>query len=124
MAFIAKQRVDGVTGEDVVGNVEGRVAIILDDMISTGSTLCRAARACRKRGATEVHAAATHGLFVGGAPELMAEPSLTQLAVTDSVAPFPDVPEGRLVTLGIAPLLAGAVERLHDDRSIVELLEG
>jgi ribose-phosphate pyrophosphokinase len=124
MAFIAKQRVDGVTGEEVVGNVDGRAAIILDDMISTGSTLCRAVRACRNRGATEVHAAATHGLFVGGAPELMAEPSLTQLVVTDSVAPFPDVPGGRLVTVEIAPLLAGAVERLHDDRSIVELLEG
>lgn len=123
MAFIAKQRLDGIAGEEVVGDVEGRVAIILDDLIGTGSTLCRAARACRGQGAAEVHAAATHGLFVGGAPELMAEPSLTQLTVTDSVAPFPVDPGQRLATVEIAPLLAAAVERLHDDESISELLE-
>ncbi|HEX6863944.1 MAG TPA: ribose-phosphate diphosphokinase [Thermoanaerobaculia bacterium] len=123
IAFIAKQRLDGLTGDEVVGDVDGRVAIILDDLISTGSTLSRAALACREQGAEEVHAAATHGLFVGGAPELMAEPSLTQLTVTDSVAPFPVEAGGRLVTLEIAPLLASAIERLHDDESISELLE-
>lgn len=123
IAFIAKQRLDGLAGAEVVGDVEGRVAIILDDLISTGSTLSRAARACREQGAEEVHAAATHGLFVGGAPELMAEPSLTQLTVTDSAAPFPVDAGGRLATVGIAPLLASAIERLHDDESITELLE-
>lgn len=123
MAFIAKQRLDGLSGDEVVGEVEGRVAIILDDLISTGGTLCRAARACRERGAAEVHAAATHGLFVGGAPELMAEPSLTRLTVTDSVAPFPVAPGERLATVGIAPLLAAAIERLHDDEPLSELQE-
>lgn len=123
MAFIAKRRLDGLEGHEVVGDVEGRVAILLDDLISTGSTLCRAARACRDQGAAEVHAAATHGLFVGGAPELMAEPSLARLTVTDSVAPFPIEPGERLATVGIAPLLAAAIERLHDDESLAELLD-
>lgn len=123
IAFLAKRRLNGVTGEEIVGDVEGRVVVILDDLISTGSTLCRAARACRKRGAVEVHAAATHGLFVGGAPELMAEPSLTQLTVTDSVSPLPVAPGERVVALGCAQLLASAIERLHDGGSITQLLD-
>ena len=128
IAFLEKQRSEGVvSGEAVVGEVAGRTAVILDDLIATGTTLCRAARACRERGAVEVHAAATHGLFMGGAPELMAEPSLARIVVTDSVPPFrldPARARERLVVLEVAPLLAAAIERLHDDGSIVELVEG
>jgi ribose-phosphate pyrophosphokinase len=128
MVFLEKQRSEGVvSGEAVVGEVAGRTAVILDDLISTGTTLCRAARACRERGAADVYAAATHGLFMGGAPGLMAEPSLARIVVTDSVPPFrldPERARERLVVLEIAPLLAAAIERLHDDGSIVELVEG
>jgi ribose-phosphate pyrophosphokinase len=127
MVFLEKQRSEGVVrGEAVVGVVAGRTAVILDDLIATGTTLCRAARACSERGAVEVHAAATHGLFMGGAPELMAEPSLARIVVTDSVPPFrldPARARERVVVLEVAPLLAAAIERLHDDGSIVELVE-
>jgi ribose-phosphate pyrophosphokinase len=127
MVFLEKQRSEGrVTGEAVVGEVAGRSLVILDDLISTGTTLRRAARACRERGAAAVWAAATHPLFVGGAPELFEEESLQGIVVTDSVAPArldPEPAPGRLVVLEVAPLLASAIERLHDDGSIVELLE-
>jgi ribose-phosphate pyrophosphokinase len=126
--FLAKLRSAGVvSGEAVVGEVAGRVAVVLDDLIATGTTLIRAARACRERGAAEVHAAATHGLFLGGARELLSEPALRQVVVTGSVPPLrvdPELARGKLVVLDLAPLLAAAIERLHDDGSIVELLEG
>ena len=128
MVFLEKLRSAGVvSGEAVVGEVEGRVAVVFDDLIATGTTLVRAARACRERGACEVHAAATHGLFMGGARELLSEPSLTRVVVTDSVPPVrldAELARGKLVVLEVAPLLAAAIERLHDDGSIVELLEG
>lgn len=127
MAFLEKQRSAGVvSGEAMVGDVAGRAVVIVDDLISTGTTLRRAVRACRERGATAVYAAATHGLFVGGAAELLAEPGLDKLVVTDSVPPFrldPGVVRQKLVVLPLAPLLAAAIERLHDDGSLVALLE-
>jgi ribose-phosphate pyrophosphokinase len=126
LAFLEKQRSAGVVGgEAVVGEVAGRAVVVLDDLVSTGTTLCRAARACRERGAAAVYAAATHGLFVGGAPELWAEPGLAQVVVTDGVPPFrvdPARAGEKLVVLEIAPLLAAAIERLHGGGSIVELL--
>jgi ribose-phosphate pyrophosphokinase len=111
----------------LVGDVAGRVALIVDDLISTGGTIQRAARACRAAGARAVHAAATHGLFVGQAREvLFDDPALGQVAVTNSVPPFrlgrerlPD----QLVVLDVAPLFAEAIRRLHTGGSIVDLLE-
>lgn len=126
MIFIEKQRVDDVVTGRAVGDVRGRVAVILDDLISTGATLRHAAHACREQGAAAVYAAATHGLFVGGARELLASPELARVVVTDSVPPF-RVALGpareKVVVLDVAPLLAAAIERLHDDGSLVELLE-
>lgn len=128
MVFMEKKRSAGVvSGEAVVGDVAGRSVVIFDDLVSTGTTMCRAARACRERGATEVHAAASHGLFMGGASALMAEPGLGKVVVTDSVPPFridPGLIGKKVVVLSVAPLLAAAIERLHDDGSIVELMEG
>jgi ribose-phosphate pyrophosphokinase len=127
-AFVEKYRARGVvSGEMLVGDVAGRVALIVDDLISTGGTIQRAARACRAAGARAVHAAATHGLFVGQAREvLFDDPALGQVAVTNSVPPFrlgrerlPD----QLVVLDVAPLFAEAIRRLHTGGSIVDLLE-
>lgn len=126
MVFLEKQRSEGVvSGEAVVGDVAGRTVVIVDDLVSTGTTLVRAARACRERGAVAVYAAATHGLFMGGAPELFAEPGIERIVVTDSVPPFRVDPSAaaRLAVLDLAPLLAAAVERLHGDGSLVELVE-
>jgi ribose-phosphate pyrophosphokinase len=127
LAFVEKHRSGGVVrGEALVGEVEGRTAIILDDMISTGGTIVRAARACRARGAARVFAAATHGLFMDGAKELVAETAVEKILVTDSVPPFrldPASLEARIEILGIAPLMAEAIGRIHGGGSLVDLLE-
>ncbi|HUY03260.1 MAG TPA: ribose-phosphate pyrophosphokinase [Rhodocyclaceae bacterium] len=127
IAFMEKQRSKGVvTGDALVGKVAGRTAIIIDDLISTGTTMARAANACREQGATKVYAAATHGIFVGEAPSILAAPALEAVVVTDSIPPFrldPGQIGAKLVVLDSAALFAEAIRRIHGGGSITELLE-
>jgi ribose-phosphate pyrophosphokinase len=122
-----KRRSEGVvSGEAVVGEVGGMTAIIVDDLISGGTTLARAAAACKALGAKRVIAAASHGLFIGAAADVLADPALEKLLVTDSVPPFrlpPALLETRVEVLDSAPLFAEAIRRLHEGGSLVELLQ-
>jgi ribose-phosphate pyrophosphokinase len=125
-AFAEKYRSAGVvTGDMVVGDVQGRVAIVLDDLISTGGTIARTVAACRKLGATAVHAAASHGLFVGDAAQVLAEPALASIVVTDSVPAF-RLPAGpvreKLVVLPTTVLFAEVIACLAGEGSITQLL--
>jgi ribose-phosphate pyrophosphokinase len=126
-AFMEKYRSRGVvSGEAFVGNVSGSTAIVIDDLISTGTTMLRAARACRERGATAVHAVATHGLFVGDAAAMVADAAFDRIVVTDTVPAFrlpADLAEKRLTVLGAAPLFAEAIHRIHTGGSLVELMD-
>lgn len=126
-AFAEKHRSEGVVrGELIVGDVQGRCAIIIDDLISTGGTIARTVKACRELGATAVYAAASHGLFVGDAGRLLADEGLTGLVVTDSVPPL-RLGEGtawrKLVLLSSANLFGDAIQRIHGGGSITQLLE-
>jgi ribose-phosphate pyrophosphokinase len=119
-AFVEKRRSGGVvTGELLVGEVDDRVAIIFDDLISTGGTLQRAARKCRQAGATRIFAAATHGLFMGQAPSVLADPVFEGIAVTDTVHSVAAA-EGRLpqaiVCLDSSRLVADAIIAAHSGR--------
>ena len=114
-----------VSGDLFVGEVAGTTALIVDDLISTGGTLLRAARSARAAGAKRVLALVTHGLFMPGAAEVIADPALDQVIVTDAVPPFRlDHPERnkKLTVLPSAPLLAEAIKRLHANRSLTDLL--
>jgi ribose-phosphate pyrophosphokinase len=126
-AFMEKHRSRGVvTGEHMVGDVNNKSAIIIDDLISTGTTLSRAAQACRNSGARRVYAAAAHGLFVGGAEVLFTDVSIDHVVVTDTVPPFrlsPQAIKDRLTVVGAAGLFAEAIRRIHEGGSIVDLLE-
>jgi ribose-phosphate pyrophosphokinase len=121
-----KHRSAGVVSGDLfVGDVAGTTALIVDDLISTGNTLLRAARSARKAGAKRVIALVTHGLFMQGAAEVIADPAVDQLVVTDAVPLFRlDHPEKnkKLVILPAALLLAETIRRLHEDRSLTDLL--
>ena len=127
-AFMEKQRSGGVvSGETLVGAVEGRTVIVIDDLISTGTTLLRAAQACRKLGARKVFAAATHGIFVGDSNRVLAEPAVDEILVTNTVPPFrldPKLLEEKVRVLDAAELFAEAITRIHGGGSLVELLEG
>lgn len=126
-AFMEKRRSEGVvSGEAVVGEVGGATAIIVDDLISSGTTLARAAAACSAKGARRVFAAATHGLFVGAADKVLAESALEKVLVTDSVPPLrlpPGLLDGRVAVLETAPLFAETISRLHHGGSLVDLLQ-
>jgi ribose-phosphate pyrophosphokinase len=125
-AFMEKQRSAGVvSGEALVGDVKGKAAIIIDDMISTGGTILRTAHACRRQGAQSIHAAASHGIFVGKAGQVVADPALDSLAVTDTLPPFrldPELVRSRLTVLNVAPLFAEAIRHIHISGSTVEFL--
>jgi ribose-phosphate pyrophosphokinase len=127
-AFMEKRRSAGVvSGSLLVGEVEGATALVVDDMISSGGTMLRAALALREHGARKVIALAGHGLFTGGAAEVLERPEVDRWLVTDSVPPFrlpPDLAARRVEIVSSAPLLAEAIRRLHEDGSLVELLEG
>ena len=116
-AFVEKRRSGGVvTGELLVGEVQDRAVIILDDLISSGTTLQRAARSCRQAGATRIFAAATHGLFMGEAPAVLADPLFESVTVTDTVRSVAAI-ERRLpnsiVHLDSARLVADAIIAAH-----------
>jgi ribose-phosphate pyrophosphokinase len=126
LAFMEKTRSAGVVaGETVVGDVGGATVVILDDLISTGTTMVRAAGACRELGAQRVLAAATHGLFVGDAEKVIGAGALEKVVITASVPPFrldPQLLRSKVVVLEAAPLFAEAIGRIHAGGSIVELL--
>lgn len=125
-AFAEKHRSGGVVSGDLfVGDVDGATCIIVDDLISTGSTLVRAARAARGRGARRVVACVAHGLFMPGAETALADPAIDRIFVTDIVPPF-RLPAGavrdKLEIVPAAPLLAEAIRRLHEDKALNDLL--
>jgi ribose-phosphate pyrophosphokinase len=125
-AFVEKARARGVLSLGrLVGDTEGAAAVIVDDMIGSGSTIVHAARACRENGALRVYACASHGLFVGKASELLADEALDRIVVTDTVPPFrldAALRESRLEVLSSAGLFAQAIRRMHDGGSLVDLL--
>ncbi|MCW5744859.1 MAG: ribose-phosphate pyrophosphokinase [Alphaproteobacteria bacterium] len=125
-AFADKHRSAGVVSGDLfVGDVAGATALVVDDLISTGGTLARAARAARQAGARRVIALVAHGLFMAGAAEALADSALDQVVVTDSVPPFrlgPGAARDKLLILPAAPLLAETIARLRDGRPLSDLL--
>jgi ribose-phosphate pyrophosphokinase len=126
-AFVEKYRsADVVSGDALIGEVAGKHAIVIDDLVSSGTTLARAARLCKSRGAVKVSAAATHGLFTANANDVLEEAPLDHLVVTNAVPAFrlhSEFVRSKLTVLDIAPLLAETIRRIHTGGSIVELLE-
>lgn len=126
MAFIEKHRSnDVVSGGLFAGEVADADVVIVDDMISTGGTILRAARAARERGARRIFAVATHALTSTWSPEFAESGVLERIIVTDSAGPFGSLPKGlaaRLDIVSCAPLVGDAVRRLHGGGSITRLL--
>lgn len=125
LAFMDKKRSeDVVSGDTLVGEVAGKSVILLDDLISSGTTILRAVDACRRAGAVRVEVAATHASFADGAHRLFESAGPDAVIVTDSVAlgaRFVPYLDGRLRVLSIAPLFAEAIRRSERGGSLSEL---
>ena len=121
-ALAEKFRSGGVlSGSLLVGDVAGRTALIVDDLVSSGATLARTARTCREQGATRVIALATHALFGPGAAEALADEAIERIVVTDTVAPgrlAGSAASARLTVLSCAQRFAAAIGALHQGRAL------
>ncbi|MCJ7826862.1 MAG: ribose-phosphate diphosphokinase [Demequinaceae bacterium] len=128
LAIIHKRRDPSVPNEarvhELVGEVEGRTCVIIDDMIDTGGTIVQAAEALKENGAEACLVAATHGMLSGPAVERLRESSIQEVVVTDTL-PIPDDKRwDGLTVLSIAPLIARAIKEVFDDGAVTSLFSG
>jgi ribose-phosphate pyrophosphokinase len=125
LAVIDKRRTSGSTAviEGIIGNVEGRDVLMVDDMIATAGTMCEAGRIVTKRGARSVRAAATHAVFAGPALERLSGAPFTEIVVADTI-PVSSETRARLpnlVVLSVAEILGEAIARIHKHQSVSSL---
>ncbi len=108
---------------NVIGEVDGRRAIIVDDEINTATTIVNAATALRERGVTAIYAAATHAIFSVPAIERLSEPAIDTVVVTDTIPVSAEKQIAKLEMLSVAPLFGEAISRIHTGRSVGELFQ-
>ncbi len=124
LAIVDKRRVDVDMTEimNLIGEVRGRTALIVDDIIDTAGTLVKTAEALMDAGATAVYAGATHAVLSGKAVERIAKSPLTEVVVTNSV-PGSEAARGvaKIKVLSVAELLARGIRNIHEETSISEL---
>jgi ribose-phosphate pyrophosphokinase len=128
LAFIYKRRsrreAHRIEEMVVEGDVQGRVCVLIDDMIDTAGTIVEGARALEREGAREIYAAATHPILSGKAVQSLEEAPLTEVVVTNTL-PVPDEKQiGKLKVLSIAPIIAAAVQAVFEDTSVSEIFHG
>ena len=127
LAIVDKRRTSGseVVSAHIIGEVEGKTVLMVDDMITTAGTMCAAAKLAMAHGAEQVIAACTHPVLVGLAMERLAESPISRIVVTDTIPGGPRCQplEDKLVILSVAELLGEAIHRIHRDQSISSLLK-
>ncbi len=126
LAIVDKRRSSALETkqENIIGGpVEGRVALMFDDMISTAGSICGAAQLVHEAGAREIHMAATHGLLCGPAIENLQAAPVTSVVVTDSIPLTPEQQVPKIKVLSVAPLLAEALKRIHHDQSVSAMFD-
>lgn len=104
----------------IIGDVEGKKAILIDDMLNTGRTFSEAAKIVKKNGATEIYAVASHGLFAGNATQLLDAAPIQEILVTDSVDSKRQLPKN-IKFLSASELIADAIIRIHERRPVSPL---
>ncbi len=121
LAIVDKRRssAEKTSQENIIGGpVEGKVALMFDDMISTAGSICGAANVLHERGAKEIHVAATHGVLCGPAIERLKAAPLTSIVLTDTIPLKPEQMLPKLQVLSVASLLGEGIKRIHRNESV------
>ena len=123
VAIVFKRRPEPDVSEvtTIVGDVNGKIAVVVDDMISTGGTLAKAAEALIKRGATQVYTCATHGIFAGDAVRVLSESPIERIIVTNTLPNSAVTLGEKFTVLSTAQIIADAIKRISANRSVSEL---
>jgi ribose-phosphate pyrophosphokinase len=128
LAFIYKRRPKGTANvaeaKEVMGDVEGRLCVLTDDMIDSGGTIVSAAEVLMQRGAREVWAMATHAVLSGPAIERLDKSVITRVVLTNTLPLAPEQMLDKIEVLSIAPLIADALNAVFDDTSVSEIFGG
>lgn len=125
IAIIDKRRPRPNVAEvmNIVGNIEGKIAILIDDIIDTAGTITLAANALAENGAKEVYACCTHPVLSGPAIERIQNSKIKKLVVTNSIALPEEKKIDKIVNLSVAPLIAEAIIRIHEEQSVSTLFD-
>jgi ribose-phosphate pyrophosphokinase len=126
LAIVDKRREKAGVSEvmNIIGDVEGQACVLIDDIVDSGGTICNAAEALLKNGATEVYAYTTHGVLSGKAVERIGASKLKSMVVTDSIEATPAMKAcPNIRTLSIAPLLGEAMRRINNEASVSSLFD-
>ena len=125
MAIIDKRRPEPGVAEvmNLIGNVEGKNCIMVDDMVDTAGSLTEGARALKKFGANEIYACCTHPILTDPALSRIAQSDITELVVTNTIPLAPSKKHPKIKVLSIAPILAETILRIYNDWSVSQLFD-
>ncbi len=128
LAIVHKRRVKGVKNAveavEIVGDVDGRTCVLIDDMIDTASTLCAAAEQLKQRGAAQIYALATHGVLSGPAIDRIKNSVISKVVVTNTLALGPEKEIDKIEVLSVAKVLAETIDAVFEDNSVSEIFDG
>ncbi len=120
LAIVDKRRntPDSTEAIHILGEVKAKVAILVDDIIATGSSLIEAAKVLKKAGTKKIYAAVTHGVLSKDAPKKLENSEISQLVITDSIPLPKEKRTSKIKVVSVAPLLGEAIKRIHEEKSI------
>lgn len=125
LALIDRRKLEDSEAEtmDIVGNVEGKNAIIIDDLVDTGTTITLAAKALKEYGANSIYVGLTHAVLTGDSVIKIESSPIKELVVTNTIHQSKEKDSKKVTTISVAPLLVDAIDRIHNDKAVSPLFE-